>query len=278
MVAMAVEADGDKGISETHSVELAATRRVVLLGVSNLTRAISIVVETARQVWGSSIDVFAALGHGRSYGMQSSVLGRTLPGITDCGLWAALGQRSSVPTAALMTDIGNDILYGAPAEQIVKWTEWCIDQMQKVTARIVMTELPLCNLSQLSPWRFRFFRSILFPSCRLDFDTVIQRVYELNKQLSELSARRGITKIEPKGEWYGWDPIHIKMRHCPLAWREILATWLDDPSLPRAYRRSLRRWLYLHSLAPESRWMFGLQQQCRQPAGKLADGTSISLY
>ncbi|MEX0819484.1 MAG: hypothetical protein WD070_07815, partial [Pirellulaceae bacterium] len=88
-------------------------RRVVLLGASNIARSPAIVFDSARSAWGSPLDIVAATGHGRSYGMTSCVLGRTLPGILQCGLWEALATRPLVPTAALLTDIGNDILYGA---------------------------------------------------------------------------------------------------------------------------------------------------------------------
>ncbi len=70
----------------------AAARRVVLLGASNLSQGIATVVQTAQNVQGQSVEVLAAAGFGRSYGMDSRVLGRTLPGIIHCGLWDRLNQ------------------------------------------------------------------------------------------------------------------------------------------------------------------------------------------
>ena len=43
-------------------------RRVVLVGASNLTKGIGTVLPLAEQIWGSPLEVYAALGHGRSYG------------------------------------------------------------------------------------------------------------------------------------------------------------------------------------------------------------------
>ena len=55
-------------------------------------------------------------------------LWRELPGIVECGLWDALAQRPPAPTVALLTDIGNDLLYDVPVPQIVSWVETCLDR------------------------------------------------------------------------------------------------------------------------------------------------------
>jgi hypothetical protein len=111
-------ADGDIAVSQA---DLTPRHRIVLLGASNLTRGISTVVESAQQIWGGPLDVCCALGHGRSYGWTSNFLGRSLPGIVGCGLWPALESRPKLPTAALITDIGNDLMYGAPVQQVLLW-------------------------------------------------------------------------------------------------------------------------------------------------------------
>ena len=100
-----------------------STPRVILLGASNLARGISTIVGTAQSRLGSPLEFFIAMGHGRSYGRASRVLGRTLPGIDECGLWDALGDAVSTQTYALITDIGNDIIYGYDVEMIAAWIE-----------------------------------------------------------------------------------------------------------------------------------------------------------
>ena len=106
-------------------------RRVILLGASNLTRGIATVIDACHRQWGQPLDCLAALGHGRSYGTRSTVLGRTLPSIQDCRLWSALDDRPAVPTAALVTDIGNDVMYEAPVDKIVEWVTRCFDQLDR---------------------------------------------------------------------------------------------------------------------------------------------------
>ena len=148
--------------------ETPLARRVVLLGASNLVRNIATVVQTACAAWGGPANVLMAAGHGRSYGRASCVFGRTLPGIVECELWQTLARQPAVPTAALVTDVGNDILYGAEESTIALWVEFCLIQLRLAGARIVMTELPLDNLRNLQAWRFRLFRTVLFPQSRFD--------------------------------------------------------------------------------------------------------------
>ena len=99
------------------------TRRVILLGASNLTRSFPTVVATVRQTWPAPVEIMAAMGHGRSYGQDSSVLGKKISGIFPCALWQDLQNRPSLPTAALVTDIGNDMLYGVSPDQMLDWVE-----------------------------------------------------------------------------------------------------------------------------------------------------------
>src|SRR5688572_25820972 len=87
--------------------------RVVVLGASNVTRGISTIYETARLAVGGPLDLYAAFGHGRSLGLHTRVLGRGLCGMLDAGLWRALGDATRPRDSfALLSDIGNDLLYG----------------------------------------------------------------------------------------------------------------------------------------------------------------------
>src|SRR5262249_31136095 len=126
----------------------APTRRIVLLGASNLTRGISTVVETAQSILGQPLEVLTALGHGRSYGIDSRMLGRRLPGIIECGLWEALAGGPSRPTMALLTDVGNDILYDVDVPQIVAWVDCAIDRLQSAEAQISVTLLPVAGIER----------------------------------------------------------------------------------------------------------------------------------
>lgn len=253
------------------------SRRVVVLGASNVVRCISTVVETAQLVLDGPVDFFAAIGFGRSYGMTSRVLARSLPGIIDCGLWSDLACRPRAPTFALLTDIGNDIVYGADVERIAGWVEQCLERLTPICERIVITELPLDSVSRLGPLRFHLFRTCFFPTSRISFHDARSQSQSLNSRVVDLANRYGASIKVPKREWYGFDPIHIRMRYWPIAWQEILSAWRDDVHQQRA-KGSIIRWLKLHRQRPLSRQMLGIHQQRDQPTCKLRDGSTISLY
>ena len=251
-----------------------AVARIVALGASNLTRGFHTIVSTARQTWGPGVEVFGALGHGRSYGAQSQVFGRSLPGILECGLWRELESRPPIPTRALVTDVGNDILYGYPADEILAWIQETLSRLQRFTTDIVITDLPLFNMQRMSPVTFEIFRWLLFPSCELSFGEVRLRADRVNAGVSELASAYSARFVQLNPEWYGIDPIHIRPRLWPTAWQHILG---GETGI-RA--RDGSRWeaVSLYLMRPERRRLFGFEQYTPQSGIALPSGGRIWLY
>jgi hypothetical protein len=251
------------------------TARVVCLGASNLTLGFQPLLSAARSAWGPGVRVLAALGLGRSYGAASRVLFRALPGILDSGLWPALESAPSVPTRALVTDVGNDILYGFPTGRILAWVEEALNRLQRVTRDIVLTDLPLAGIGRLSPGRFMLFRSIFFPSCRLSFARVCETAAEVNFGLERLAYAHGARFFRLNSAWYGIDPIHIRPSMVRFAWCEIAGV---PCQVEGSVLRSLTEGAKLGLLPPERRWLFGSSQYRPQPGVELPSGGRVSLY
>ena len=262
----------------TEEVQTFPEKRIVLLGASNLISNIATVLETARGIWSAPADMLIAAGYGRSYGSDSHVLGRTLPSIADCGIWSALERRPVVSTAALVTDIGNDLAYGFSVEQIIRWVKLCIQRLAELDACIVLTQLPLDSLDALERWKYHFFRMLLFPQCRLSLELIRERAHELNAHLIELAQNQQLPIIRPRLDWYGFDPIHIRYRARGSAWREIMGPWNERPGGEDSYLGSVRTWCRLTCMRPLRRTLFGIQQVKHQPCGVLGDGSLISLF
>jgi hypothetical protein len=256
----------------------APVSRVVLLGASNLTMGIGTVLATARRCWDGPLEVFAALGHGRSFGRASRVLGRQLPGILECGLWEALAASPERPTAALVTDIGNDILYEEPVEQISRWLEACFDRLTVLRGTVVVTQLPLDNLRLLSRARYMLLRSVMVPGCRLSLEAVSERVHAVNEIVQRLAIERQFPLVPQRAEWYGFDVLHIRWAQRRRAWGTILHPWTTAPDVAHAPRVALSHTWYLQSRTPHQRRLWGLEQRAPQPSVRFGDGTLVSIY
>lgn len=277
--------------------------RVVLLGASNVALGLPAIVGAAWGVLGRPIDVFGALGHGRSYGASSSVLGRSLCGILQSGVWGALRAAPSAPTYALVTDVGNDVGYGAAPELVASWVEECLVRLEALGARTVLTLLPMESLAALGSFRYRAFRALLFPSCRLRLEEALERSRELDWRLREAAGRCGVATAAPDARWYGLDPIHIQRRLRKEAWGRVFASWgsegegegaraREPVSRPeRGGERSpvpsfeavsvdvpLRLALRIRRLRPETWTILGRELGVPQPSAPLPDGTRFWLY
>jgi hypothetical protein len=247
--------------------------RVIALGASNLTCGFRTVVTAARTAWGPEIQVLAALGHGRSYGAPSRVIGRTLPGILESGLWRNLDSLPALPARALVADVGNDILYGVPAGRILSWVEETLHRLQRATRDIILTDLPLFGIRRLSHARFLVIRSIMFPFCRLPFDRVLEMAEHVNAGLVELATTCGARLFRLNPAWYGLDPIHFRPSVLRSAWEEILDARSSD-----CRRCTLREKLRLGLMPPERRWILGVEQFTPQTGAALPSGGRVWLY
>jgi hypothetical protein len=166
--------------------------------------------------------------------MPSSVLGRRLPSITDCGFWETEFDPplSESPTRTILTDVGNDIFYGADASDIGEWVETTLNRVLQISPNVAMTQLPMQSLRCLTERRYRFFRRILFPRCQLSLAEAMQVGDAVNQNLESLSRATAAALIEPPQAWYGIDPIHVRKRFRPQAWSEFLAaTCREDSAL-----------------------------------------------
>ena len=254
------------------------TRRVILLGASNLSRSFPTIVDTVRRTWSEPIDFMVAKGHGRSYGQDSAVLGRKISGIFPCALWQDLHSREKLPTTALITDIGNDILYGVTPDQLLNWVEQCLDRLADAGATTVVTQMPVGSIEGLGERRFQFFRRLLFPRSTLTLADAKRIVREINERLIALEKTRKISVIPVSASWYGLDPIHLKQRIHREAWSTLLADWRTTDDDRAHARSSLWTRAYLAGLAPLERSRFGFRRRTAQPSGRFFDGTTISLY
>lgn len=252
--------------------------RVVLFGASNLALYLPRVVSMARGALDGPLEIFVACGLGRSYGEWTSVLSRELPGIGQAGLWDALCTAHAerpLPTVALAVDVGNDLVYGVQAERVAGWVATCLDRLSEIEARTTLALLPMPSIEALGKARFNLVRSILFPSHNVRLDGVRDQARTLQRQLRAIADERGLCAVEQQGEWYGLDPIHIRMLRAGPAWSTILGAWgpaSAEAALTRSERTRVRRG------RPATRRVRGRTREREQPSVRLDDGSAILMF
>jgi hypothetical protein len=234
------------------------------------------VVDLLRRRSGGPVEVLAVCGHGRSYIAWSRFLGiRHLPGIAGCGLWQALEDRPALPTLALLTDAGNDLVYGAPVPAIVRGIEACLERLAARQARVVLTLLPLARLERLSPWEVRLAVSLLFPGRRAPWPALLERARELDERLRRLGREHGAQIVEPEASWYGIDPIHLRRSRRREVWERLTgAAGAAGEALPAAGAVRVR----IPLLGAETLRLAGRTLRTPQPAVRLPDGTTVALF
>jgi len=243
-------------------------KRVVLLGASNVRRGLTTIARLA--IGEGAEEIVGAIGHGRSYGKRSCILFRCLPGILECGVWDALARQPPDDTAAVIADVGNDILYGETPATILGWVSECLGRIQ--ARQVSILGLPLARLRSLGPARFSLFRSIFFPTSRVPRGLTLSATEAVDAGLRRLAQRFGARFVEPSESWYGGDPIHIRRRSREEAWRRVLGT--TAPSVSLSTGDALR----LRLAAPERRWIAGVERRREQPAWIAPGGAVVTLY
>jgi hypothetical protein len=251
-----------------------APGRVVALGASNLTRGLPTVVVTSRHCWGPGVEVVAAAGLGRSYGAKSTVLVRTLPGILDCGIWDDLARRPPLPTRALVTDVGNDIVYGQTPERILGWVGEAVARLRRLGADVVISGLPLDSLRRLPPAKFLVFRTLLYRHCRLSQAQVIAAAERIDGALAALAASHGARFVPLEPGWYGFDPVHVRPALWRLAWQTILC---GEP-VAGAPRPSLAETARVHAAMPRRQRLFGPERVGSGRGLRLRQGGRLWLH
>jgi hypothetical protein len=253
---------------------------VVVLGASNVSRGLARLAAVARARQPGPVDLFVAAGHGRSYGANSRVLMRRLPSILWSGLWRAVDREAvgdGRPLQALVTDIGNDLLYGFSVEQVAEWVRESMARLSGRGATIAVTRLPLASVARVGPLRYRALRTLYVPGCPLSLDALKDAVTRLDAKVVAAAAEHGATVLDQPGEWYGLDAMHVRRGCLDTLWHRACDAWGCGPALGND-RAGLIEWARLGSRAAEVRSLAHVPRFTPQPAYRSQDRLRVWLY
>jgi len=253
---------------------------VVVLGASNVSRGLARLAAAVRGRAAGPVALYVAAGHGRSYGVNSRVWMRRLPSILRCGLWRALDRdgvgRDGRAPVALLTDVGNDLLYGSDAGQVAAWVEEAVARLRDRGAAVALTRLPTEAIAGVGEWRFRALKSLFVPRCELSLSGVKEAAAALDERLAAIAARAGAGLVEQPGHWYGLDALHPRRRRLDTLWHAACDTW-GLPASPRR-RASYREWAALGRRGAEVRSLARVMRYTPQPVHRFPDGGTVALY
>ena len=250
--------------------------RVVVLGASNVSRGLSRLVATVESR-SPGADLFVAAGHGRGYGVNTRVAARRLPSILRSGLWRGLDRHGGEAPFALVTDVGNELLYGARAELVASWVRETVWRLADRGATIAITRLPMAGIATVGAVRYRALRTFFVPGCRLSLTGLKEAATRLDADLQAIAGDFGAQIIEQPAHWYGCDTLHIRRRHLDDLWRMACNAW-GIPVVESPAASSLATWARVGTKAAEVRSLGGVMRFTRQPVLPLRSGGTLSLY
>jgi len=250
--------------------------RVVVLGASNVSRGLSRLV-AAVDSRSPGADLFVAAGHGRGYGVNTRVAARRLPSILASGLWRGLDRQGGAAPVALVTDVGNELLYGFPAEQVASWVRESVRRLADRGATIAITRLPMGGIAEVGPVRYRALRTFFVPGCRLSLAELKDAATRVDSELQAIADEFNAQLIEQPAHWYGLDTLHVRRRHLDDLLHAACEVW-GLPVVESTARSSVADWVKVGTKAAEVRSLGGVMRFTRQPVLPLRSGGTLSLY
>ncbi len=250
--------------------------RVVVLGASNVSRGLSRLV-AAVESRSPGAELFVAAGHGRGYGVNTRVAARRLPSILASGIWRSLDRHGGEASVALVTDVGNELLYGLSVEQITSWVRESVRRLADRGATIAITRLPVASIATVGRVRYRALRTFFVPGCRLSLADLKKATVRLDAELQAIAGDFGAQVIEQPTHWYGFDTLHVRRRHLDDLWNDACGAW-GFPAVESSVTSSVTDWMAIGTKAAEVRSLGGVMRFTRQPVLKLPSGGTLSLY
>lgn len=221
-------------VAPAPEIATAARQRIVLLGASNLELAFPMLASGLSRVFRKEMELLTVRGFGRSYGMSTRVVARQTPGIVESPIWETLQKLSQtdaepIRPLAVVTDIGNDLLYNVSPQQTGDWVSACIDRLRNLDAEVVLTLLPVEKVRRLSPLRYHATRLVMFPWWGVSHQRMIAQMEMLNDRLRNVAESHGLPVVAPRSAWFRGDPIHIRLKQRAAAWTDIVSQWSQWP-------------------------------------------------
>lgn len=195
----------------------------IFLGASNLARSFYGLKRCiTRCLFPRPVSFIHAMGPGRGYIGQGGILNITYPPILHCDILKAAYNRRKInqQVVVLITDIGNDIMYGVPVEEIIGGLQSLFDTLTEFKASIFITSIPVDLKRDVGGFYFRILRRIFFKNSSVEHYQASESIEVINKFIIQ-SLNKNIIAINEMKQFCGIDKIHYSLFKSRSAWSHI---------------------------------------------------------
>jgi hypothetical protein len=163
-----------------------------------------------------------ASGPGRAYCASGGLLNVSYPPIYASDIFEAAQNKSEsgYQVVALVTDIGNDIMYGVSPEKVIDTLQQVFARLESMNAEIFFTTLPAVFEKGVHPVWFYILRSVLLPFSRVSYDEATAGIIEVNQFLRKYDSEHSHL-IPDMDRYLGYDDIHYGWLRAHNAWSHV---------------------------------------------------------
>ncbi len=202
---------------------------LILLGASNLSRGCFAFARHLRNcLQPRPVEVLFASGPGRGYCAPGGLLTINYPPICSSDIFKVAQDKSEsgYRVIALVTDIGNDIMYDVPADKLIAILQEIFARLRSMNAEIFYTTLPAAFEKKVHPAWFYILRSILLPFSRISYDKATKGIIAVNQFLREAGSEH-CHLIPGMDRYFGYDEIHYGWLRAHHAWSHVAKVMLE---------------------------------------------------
>ena len=195
----------------------------LLLGASNLARGYSMLTQHLSRCR-EKTEFLNALGPGRGFCARGGMFNFTYSPILTSRVIESAEKKSkhAFHTAVLITDIGNDLMYGVSAKTLITSLDSIIDRMLGWNANIFLTSIHVNLKKDVSPTTFLLLRLLFYPGSKVTFEEADLLVTKVNRYLEEKSRiNERVHLIKGMETFAGLDKIHFSILKAHLAWSKV---------------------------------------------------------
>ena len=191
------------------------------------------------------VEVFNAMGPGRGYCTWGGIFNIRYPSIGSSGILESARAHADpdCKVVALITDIGNDIMYGIPANEIIACLDTLLQKLNTLGAEVFVHPIPLDFSKDVSQRQFRILKYIFYPRSAIDYHKAEEAVSVINDFL-RTRAKGRIRLLPSAKDFCGVDKIHYSIFRSHKAWSRVAHEMLHVLNVPKTKTISLGSTLF----------------------------------